>query len=193
MSDQPDTVVVPREPTEAMISAFRAWYYQQSRKRIFATNAKKAWSAMISQAPAAGGGGVDPKVRRLVIAARAVAFGDNTGAAAIKELDAASEAFAETVPWDDDPELEGLALTETICAEVIAAKGGEWRPIETAPRDGTYVILAEPDGSVFEGRLTDGGWYSRGNDASDHWGGETYPDHWMPLPAAPALSSKVGE
>lgn len=41
-------------------------------------------------------------VRRLVIAARVVAFEDQ-GPAAIKELDAASEAFADRVPWEDEP------------------------------------------------------------------------------------------
>lgn len=44
-----------------------------------------------------------PDVRRLVIAARIVAFEDQ-GRAAIKELDAASEAFADRVPWDDEPD-----------------------------------------------------------------------------------------
>jgi hypothetical protein len=41
---------------------------------------------------------------RLVLAARAVAFGDHFSPAAIKELDAASEAYAADVPWADTPE-----------------------------------------------------------------------------------------
>jgi hypothetical protein len=44
-----------------------------------------------------------PEVRRLVIAARVVAF-ENQGPEALKELDDASEAFADQVPWDDEPE-----------------------------------------------------------------------------------------
>jgi hypothetical protein len=44
-----------------------------------------------------------PDVVRLVIAARIVAFEDQ-GPEAIKELDAASEAFADRVPWEDEPE-----------------------------------------------------------------------------------------
>lgn len=43
-----------------------------------------------------------PEVRRLVIAARIVAF-ENQGAEALKELDEASEAFADQVTWDDEP------------------------------------------------------------------------------------------
>jgi hypothetical protein len=45
---------------------------------------------------------VTPEMRRLIIAARIVAFEDQ-GPASIKELDEASEAFAELVPWDDEP------------------------------------------------------------------------------------------
>lgn len=44
-----------------------------------------------------------PEMRRLVIAARVVAFEDQ-GAEALRELDQASEAFAEDVPWNDEPE-----------------------------------------------------------------------------------------
>ncbi|WP_158611687.1 hypothetical protein [Teichococcus wenyumeiae] len=43
-------------------------------------------------------------VRRLVIAARNVAFGDPTDPEALKELDKASEAFADRLPWQDEPE-----------------------------------------------------------------------------------------
>lgn len=41
-------------------------------------------------------------VVRLVIAARIVAFSDQSPEA-IDELDSASEAFAERVPWEDEP------------------------------------------------------------------------------------------
>jgi hypothetical protein len=43
-----------------------------------------------------------PDLARLIIAARNVAFGDQ-GAEAIRELDEASEAFADCLPWDDEP------------------------------------------------------------------------------------------
>lgn len=58
-----------------------------------------------------GGGALQPSASvpterevRLVLAARAVAFGDGPTREAIKELDAASEAYAADVPWDDEPE-----------------------------------------------------------------------------------------
>ena len=43
---------------------------------------------------------------RLVIAARNVAYGDVGDHAAVQELDAAAEAFAAIVPWEDEPALE---------------------------------------------------------------------------------------
>lgn len=46
-------------------------------------------------------------VQKLVIAARLVAYEDKSPDA-IKELDAAVEAFADRVPWDHDPNDEGV-------------------------------------------------------------------------------------
>ena len=43
-------------------------------------------------------------VIRLVIAAREVAYCDPPSREDLQELDKAVEAFAERVPWDDDPE-----------------------------------------------------------------------------------------
>ncbi len=81
-----------------------------------------------------------------------------------------------------------------------------WQPIESAPRDGTDILLVKADAVV--PRITVGCW-----DASFHtewdeeaedtvyrgawtdygvesWGYEEYqelhPTHWMPLPAPPA-------
>ncbi len=45
---------------------------------------------------------LSPEMRRLIVAARVVAFSDQ-GPSAIKELDEASEAFADKVPWDNEP------------------------------------------------------------------------------------------
>jgi hypothetical protein len=54
---------------------------------------------------------------RLVLAARAVAFGDHFSPAAIKELDAASEAYAADVLWEDEP--------EQVCICVATGQGPE--------------------------------------------------------------------
>jgi len=64
----------------------------------------------------------------------------------------------------------------------------EWMPIETAPRDGTYIILArfEDDGSV---EVVGGDWnlYPKEGQEGLH-GFEAWisqATHWMPLPEAP--------
>lgn len=58
-------------------------------------------------APAA----VPDDVARLVVAARIVAFEDQSKEA-LRELDVASEAFASRVPWSDEPKLETAAVSQ---------------------------------------------------------------------------------
>lgn len=92
------------------------------------------------------------------------------------------------------------SLADAIDAHL--AKGAqEWQPIETAPRDGTPILISNGV-SVMEARwLTEcqmgqfvtapgwqvveceDGWYSIGLEAD-------WPTHWMPLPAAPMLSQR---
>lgn len=75
-----------------------------------------------------------------------------------------------------------------------------WMPIETAPKDGTTILLACRD------RVTVGDWISMemlknwdGNDFEPHWqswdggfiaGSEHDATHWIPLPTAPAYNGK---
>ncbi|QLB38245.1 hypothetical protein phiGT1_33 [Sulfitobacter phage phiGT1] len=79
----------------------------------------------------------------------------------------------------------------------------QWRPIETAPKDGTefQVWLSKKNGHGF--------WDPRArynkNNCFQLWGRVDYdidgweiypglePTHWMPLPEAPALSHEGGE
>ncbi len=73
-------------------------------------------------------------VARLVVAARMVAFyhpadlvnlhGDDEDRAAIRELDAASEAFSSRVAWDDDPNDEEDAIRSLPDQDAPAGEGG---------------------------------------------------------------------
>lgn len=45
----------------------------------------------------------EAELRRLIIAARIVAYEDQS-LEALKELDEAVEAFSEDVPWEDEPD-----------------------------------------------------------------------------------------
>jgi hypothetical protein len=48
----------------------------------------------------------------------------------------------------------------------------EWQPIETAPRDGTRVLLWDGGPEAYIGYWSGDSWIS-------------YPSHWMPLPDPP--------
>lgn len=66
-----------------------------------------------------------------------------------------------------------------------------WQPIETAPKDGALVLIAERGGRVqvakwmIEPWGTKGDWYVQLTSG----GADTYPTtdvtHWMPLPSPP--------
>ena len=60
----------------------------------------------------------------------------------------------------------------------------EWKPIETAPKDGTHVLVMTKDRIVQIAYCGDGEFWWR---AFEH--GQIYPQptHWMPLPDPPKL------
>ena len=68
----------------------------------------------------------------------------------------------------------------------------EWKPIGTAPKDGTYVLLFSPDssGGPFIGQWRDranypdgGAWWPEYNESG--FAIDADPSHWMPLPPPP--------
>lgn len=63
---------------------------------------------------------------------------------------------------------------------------GGWQTIDTAPLDGTSVLLS-CDGTVFEGEYhaDANGWWLANSDPTDYWDGQVFPTHWMPLPLPP--------
>jgi len=83
----------------------------------------------------------------------------------------------------------------------VTAAPSEWQPIETAPKDGTFVLVCLAGGPAFDaywearGRVTatdEPGWC---DGASSHTNGEDwllvyYPDFWMPLPSPPTSSEE---
>ncbi|CAN7173600.1 hypothetical protein [Brevundimonas sp. LjRoot202] len=65
-----------------------------------------------------------------------------------------------------------------------------WRPIETAPRDGSKVIGQAASGDVYRMWWHE---FEEGCDWQDDADSEVRPLHWMPLPPAPDTASKAGE
>lgn len=104
---------------------------------------------------------------------------------------------ATTVPSDNHHRLRAAPIVRVVLAAADAVRGSDdgWQPIETAPRDGTMVILADltevaPNGSTisYEDRWVVAGSYQRNNwynQFIEEDGEEIYPSHWMPLPTAP--------
>ena len=60
-----------------------------------------------------------------------------------------------------------------------------WQFIESAPLDGTHVLVTETNAVCEARHIVGEGWYVAGNDPTDVWGGPICPTHWMPLPAPP--------
>lgn len=59
-----------------------------------------------------------------------------------------------------------------------------WQPIETAPKDGAWVLVIEgqvPDKPQFVAKWNDYGWV----DCDDDVNYTINPTHWMPLPEPP--------
>jgi Protein of unknown function (DUF551) len=69
----------------------------------------------------------------------------------------------------------------------------QWQPIETAPKDGTDVLLYLPDADppvrlgryVAQGVTRSGHWFSYAGRVKSPRDREIVPSHWMPLPEAP--------
>ena len=101
-----------------------------------------------------------------------------------------------------DDYAEELAEAKSALASAEARRlEADWRPIETAPKDGTRVMVYGCEyrrhwfgvGYYFKGVPGDGeGWIASSfltmpnNDSS----GSFTPSHWKPLPAPPLLAAK---
>jgi hypothetical protein len=85
-------------------------------------------------------------------------------------------------------------VSETLAAQAVEKVAG-WRPIESAPKDGTPVLVVEN----IDGRQVVGEAYCCHDDESFYWAQESphdypepdkiFPTHWMPLPSPPVRAS----
>lgn len=82
----------------------------------------------------------------------------------------------------------------------------KWQTIETAPKDGTRVLIVNDEGEidiagyveewtwkkVFVRKATDGDVYKTVQDEVGYWDTDNAycPTHWMPLPKPPARARK---
>jgi hypothetical protein len=79
----------------------------------------------------------------------------------------------------------GTLYLDPTKASVDETEFGEWQPIETAPRDGTFIIAWQPhisDSDIRILRSVNGYW------SDEHGIGQSTlrdPKYWMPLPEPP--------
>ena len=108
-------------------------------------------------------------------------------------------------------EIRELSEAAAIISELVERIVGVWQDIETAPRDGTWILLCggrtdedfylrdEPEA---QSRIVSAFWLlsPRGDGDGEEWSvgfwdgswrtGYENPTHWMPLPAPPSVLGK---
>lgn len=80
--------------------------------------------------------------------------------------------------------------TEAGLASHLTQELGAWQPIETAPKDGTNILLVNRKGNMATGLwvvngASKGWWLRGGNEPNTFFNGHHGPTHWMPLPKPP--------
>lgn len=100
----------------------------------------------------------------------------------------------EQLITDRNHAVERQAVLETQLAE--AAQRTQWQPIETAPKDGTAILIAVGhlvgEARFVEDEGSELGWWWANEGPGDYHADKIelrqgQPTHWMPLPAAPTI------
>ncbi len=107
----------------------------------------------------------------------------------LKEFTERSEVVAEVVPhpFDGLPKVAGAISNLKIGTKLFLhppAPEREWQPIETAPKDGTDILIFTSYESFYVASYDDvfrAPWRIRNDEGLN----EHVPTHWMPLPAEP--------
>lgn len=89
--------------------------------------------------------------------------------------------WTEGISVSGGPVILRDGVPATIDEVLEQLRGSGWRSIETAPKDGTEVIIetnAHARGMVFACMDAAGGWYEEDGDRH-------YPKMWQPLPPPP--------
>ena len=96
-------------------------------------------------------------------------------------------------------EFDGTGMTGSVQTifKVIesAVLAWQWQPIETAPKDGTNVLLVNHKVNIANGFWLNGiagtGWFLRGGNKADVFFNDHHgPTYWIPLPPTPAAQEE---
>lgn len=97
----------------------------------------------------------------------------------------AVETLAKKAAWvlENGATGENRDIAEGVLALRLAmVERGGWQDIETAPKDGTPVLVSIPEAILIVAEwysIPNGAWHSAGRRLAE-------PTHWMPLPAPPS-------
>lgn len=98
----------------------------------------------------------------------------------------ADELQAHDVAGENPENGEPVPLYRASAFGVSAIESLAWQPLETAPKDGTHVLMYRADG------FSEAWWKKEPGLMGVYWGGKGWwypshslPTHWMPLPSAP--------
>lgn len=96
--------------------------------------------------------------------------------------------------WDGRMSARSRGVWKAMLAAAPTPPQSNWQSIDSAPKDGTHVLVAldeivgEAQYYIEDGREHEG-WYWNDQHWTDAVGGEPFqPTHWMPLPPPPALN-----
>ena len=91
---------------------------------------------------------------------------------------------------------EGLGRPMVEAAKFGNRNGSQWRPIDTAPRDGTRILGWFPQWRgvrTIRWRVDVAnyayGWWADNNEHDSRWLTAKLPTHWMPLPDPPEITN----
>ena len=83
-----------------------------------------------------------------------------------------------------------IRAAEAAILEKLAVRLMQWRPIETAPKDGTAILAKLPDSEIpYSVRFVDGCWLITWDGQPLSW--YDWPTHWIPLSQEPAIDAQV--
>lgn len=177
--------LVPIEATDEMLDAVaRKWIGDVDTVQQLRRNLAEDWLSMLSTAPSPSPVArvPDRELARRVFIEVAREDGENH----------AADSLESGTAQDDDGHRTILNAMVRFAALFSASPSGGWQPIETAPKDGTHVLLW--DGfAVFEGFNN---WSFDGQQRHDNWCtvGPSPRPHvtvWQPLPNPPSDSSET--
>lgn len=95
-----------------------------------------------------------------------------------------TETIERVIAEEFEKEFSGTMSGDRFAARVAARlEGGAWQPIETAPKDGTRILLwDDQDKEVCSAKWKGTGWRACGTEERIVWVKFT---RWMPAPAPP--------